>query len=111
MAMHQIEALRLKVDGAIRHGSRLIADLRAISERFPVVLPSLAELTETERQATVLRLCGLDEHTPARLAALVENLADVLAGLTSTDGGEAWLQHRLAMLRAGDGEEDEATAA
>jgi hypothetical protein len=107
--MHQLDALRAEITRAIGHGTDLIADLQAVAERFAVVLPSLAELTEAERWDTVARLCGIEDTTPERLAMLVDNLADVLAGLTTTDAGEAWLQHRLQALDAGDG--DEASAA
>jgi hypothetical protein len=41
----------------------------------------------------------------ARLAELVEGLADVVAGLTATDGGAAWLRHHLDRLAQGDAEE------
>jgi hypothetical protein len=34
--------------------------------------------------------------------ALPLPLADLLAGLTSTDGGRAWLQQHTARLEAGD---------
>jgi hypothetical protein len=111
MAMHQLDALRGQVSAAAKHGTALIADLRAISERFPVLVPSLVELTEAERWRAVARLCAIDEEMPARLRGLVEDLADVLAGLTTTDAGEAWVERRLATLRAGDTEEDDASAA
>jgi hypothetical protein len=104
MAMHQIEALRSEVARAVQRGSHLIADLDAVSARFPVVMPSLGELTETERWATVARLCGVDATVREQLGSLVENLADVLAGLTTTDGGAAWLEHRLASIDASDDE-------
>jgi hypothetical protein len=32
----------------------------------------------------------------------VESLADVIAGLTPTDGGRAWLDHHVARLEAGE---------
>jgi hypothetical protein len=50
----------------------------------------------------VAKLCDLDESAPEQLETLVENLADVLAGLTSTDRGQAWLQHRHAHLAASE---------
>jgi hypothetical protein len=36
------------------------------------------------------------------LRELVEALADVIAGLTPTDGGRAWLEHHRARLEAGE---------
>jgi hypothetical protein len=65
-------------------------------------VPGLATMTAGERKAYVARLCGHDETLPARLRDLVESLADLLAGLTSTDGGKAWLQQHTARLEAGD---------
>jgi hypothetical protein len=102
MAMHQIEGLRAQIASAMKHGTALIADLQAITDRFAVVLPSLGEQTERGRWKTVARLCAIEEKTPEQLEALVENLADVLAGLTTSDGGQAWVQHRQQTLDAGD---------
>jgi hypothetical protein len=50
----------------------------------------------------VARLCEYDETLPVRLHALVEGLADLLAGLTTTDGGKAWLQQHTARLEGGE---------
>jgi hypothetical protein len=104
MAMHQIEALRSEIARTMHRGSHLIADLDAVAARFPVVMPSLGGLTETERWTAVARLCGADPRVREQLGSLVENLADVLAGLTTTDGGAAWLEHRRASLDASDDE-------
>jgi hypothetical protein len=101
------EILRRHVMQAIQHGTDLIADLQTLARAFEVLVPELAEATERERWAEVSRLAGLDTAVPEELAALVETLADVLAGLTSADGGEGWLAHQRARLQAGE----DATAA
>lgn len=39
------------------------------------------------------------ESVRRQIAATIQHaMADVLAGLTTADGGEAWLQHQLARL-------------
>ena len=96
------ETLRRHVLQAIKHGTALIADLKALTEAFEVLLPELADATETQRWGQVARVAALDPAVPDDLAALVEALADVLAGLSSTDGGEAWLEHQRARLDAGE---------
>jgi hypothetical protein len=101
------EILRSHVTRAIQHGTDLIADLQALARAFEVLVPQLAEATERERWAEVSRITGLDSAMPEDLEALIETLADVLAGLTSTDGGEGWLQHQRTRLQSGE----DATAA
>ena len=66
---------------------------------------ALVRLLMMQRQRD--KLAGLDTAVPEELAALVETLADVLAGLTSADGGDGWLAHQRARLQAGE----DATAA
>jgi hypothetical protein len=94
--------LREHVTRAIGHGTELISDLQALAEAFEVLLPELADATQAERWAEVARLSGLDPAMPERVATLIEGLADVVAGLTSADGGAAWLQHQRARLDAGE---------
>jgi hypothetical protein len=101
----RLEPLRARITASIQHGTDLIAELQSLSERFSVLVPSLSELTHAERWAEVARLCTLDENMPDRLETLVENLADVLGGLTTTDGGRAWLDHQRTRLSAGDDSE------
>ena len=107
MTAAQMERLRADITTATRHGTGLIADLNTVAERLAALVPELAECTGPERWPAVARFCNLDETMPDRLATLVESLADVLAGLTPSDGGDAWLEHRRAALAAGD-EDDEA---
>jgi hypothetical protein len=100
-----IEQLRSQVTMTIKRGTDLLGDLAALDDRLGVLLPSLEELPQSEREAFVARLCGYDPDMRARLAELVEGLADVVAGLTATDGGAAWLRHHLDRLAQGDAEE------
>lgn len=96
------DLLRAQVTRAIEHSTDLIADLKALAVAFEALQPQLAQATERERWREVARLTGLEETTPERLEALVEALADVLAGLTSADGGTAWLRRGHARLAAGE---------
>jgi hypothetical protein len=101
----ELEGLRSHVTATVQHATDLLADLESIDEAFQVLLPSLATLTDAEREALVARLCGYDAALPERLGELVEGLADVLAGLTTADRGQAWLQTHLTRLQAGEAEE------
>jgi hypothetical protein len=103
----RLELLRRHAIEATRHGTALIADLQAFAAAFAVLVPELEDTTERERWAEVARITGLDPACTDDLAGLVETLADVLAGLTTTDGGAAWLAHQRARLAAGE----DATAA
>ena len=101
------DALRDQVARTIRRTTDLIADLKALAGGLETLLPEGAGRTESERWREVARLAGLDQTTPERLEALVEALADVLAGLTSADNGGHWLAHQRARLADGE----DATAA
>jgi hypothetical protein len=96
------EELRGHVTRAIRHSTELIADLQALARPFESLVPELSEATESERWLEVARITALDPTLPDQLAAVVEALADVLAGLTSSDGGHGWLEHQRARLDAGE---------
>jgi hypothetical protein len=100
----ELERLRAHVDTTICHATTLLAALTSLDEELQVLLPSLASMTAGERETFVARLCGYDADLPERLRTLVESLADVVAGLTTTDSGRAWLDHHLARLEAGDEE-------
>ena len=104
----QAEALREQATGAIHGATQLIADLKALADGLATLLPDDVERTEAERWREAARLAGIEEPTLERLEALVEALADVVAGLTSADNGAHWRAHRLAQLAAG--EEDPAAA-
>jgi hypothetical protein len=102
MSKNELERLRTHVATTARVATDLLADLKALDERFHLLLPSGARLTDVERAARGALLCGFDTALAARLRELVEALADVLAGLTSSDGGQSWLQHQLGRLEAGE---------
>ena len=104
----QAEALRQQVTRAIRRTTDLIADLKAVADGLETLLPDGPERTQTEGWLEAARVAGLDEHVLERLEALVEALADVLAGLTSDDNGARWLDQQLGRLATGD---EDATAA
>ena len=101
-----VERLRAQVMTAIQRGTDLLADLKALDDGLARLLPSLSKLPESEREQTVARLCGYDPALRERVRALVEGLADVVAGLTTTDDAAAWRRHQLERL--GSGETDEA---
>ena len=103
----QADALREQVTRTIQRTTDLIRNLKALAGGLETLLPEGAGRTESERWREVARLAGLDETTPERLEALVEALADVLAGLTSADNGGHWLAHQRARLADGE----DATAA
>ncbi len=100
----ELERLRAHVDTTVRHATDLLGALTSLDEALKVLLPSLAAMTEAEREVYVARLCGYDEALPERLRVLVESLADVIAGLTTADAGRAWVAHHLARLEAGEDE-------
>ena len=102
------EARRQQVTRTIQRTTELISDLKALADGLGTLLLDGAQRTEAERWREIARLAELDETMPERLEALVEALADVLAGLTSDDNGAHWLEHQRARLAAGD---EDATAA
>jgi len=104
MATHEtdLEQLRTHVTTTIGRTTELLADLKSLDDRLGVLLPELARLPESERETFVARLCGYDAALVDRLGQLVESLADLVAGLTTSDGGEAWLRQHLARLESGE---------
>ena len=98
----RLERLRAHIAQMIQHATDLLADLDGLDDGLQLLMPSLGDLTEAERTGHVATLCGFDEALPERLRQLVESLADVLAGLTTSDGGTAWLERQLARLDTGD---------
>jgi hypothetical protein len=101
----EVDRLRSKVTTTIHHGTNLLAALRSLDEELVLLLPSLQTMPPSEREPFIARLCGYDATLPDRLGELIEGLADVVAGLTTTDGGEVWRRHHLERLAAGEGEE------
>jgi hypothetical protein len=100
-----LERLRIQVTTTIQRGTDLLGDLKTLDAGLALLMPSLSELPASEREQLVARLCGYDAALPERLRELVEGLADVVAGLTTTDGAAAWRRHQLERLGAGEGEE------
>jgi hypothetical protein len=96
------EALREHVARTITRSTDLIADLNALADGLDTLRPDAADRTQTERWREAARLAGLDESTPERLEALVEALADVLAGLTAADNGSHWLAQQGRRLASGE---------
>lgn len=107
MAAHEneVERLRAQVTLTIKRGTELLEDLDTLDERLSVVMPALLEMAESERERVVAQLCGYDPALSERLHELIGGLADLVAGLTTTDGGAAWLRHHLDRLAAGEAEE------
>jgi hypothetical protein len=97
--LRPVDAFRTQLTDTIRHGTTLLADLRALNDGFPTILPSLGELAKSERATQVAVLCGFNPDLPTDLHQLVESLADVLGGLTAADGGEAWLRRQMDTLQ------------
>jgi hypothetical protein len=97
-----VDRLREQVTSSIQHGTELLADLNSLDDWLQTLMPTLARLPESEREAFVARLCGYDASLPDRLRALIEGLADLLAGLTASDGGEAWVRHHVTRVEAGE---------
>lgn len=104
MAIQEADVVRLReqVAASIQHGTVLLADLKSLDDWLQTLMPALARLPESGREAFVARLCGYDPSLPDRLHELIDGLADLLAGLTASDGGEAWVRHRITRVEAGE---------
>lgn len=98
----RLERLRTHVSTTVEHATAVLADLTSLDEMFQTLMPSLADMTNREREELVARICGFDEALGGRLRELVEAMADVLAGLTTADSGQLWLQQHLQRLEAGE---------
>jgi len=100
-----LDRLRTQVTATIKRATDLLADLEAVGDGLAIVLPSLSELPTSEREQLVAKLCGYDAALPERLRELIGGLADLVAGLTTTDGAAAWRRQHLERLTAGEAEE------
>jgi len=97
-----LERLREHVTATIDRGTDLLVDLTSLDDWLQILVPALVRLPESEREAFVARLCGYDPSLPSRIRQLIEGLADLVAGLTATDGAQAWMRHHLTRLEAGE---------
>jgi hypothetical protein len=104
MAIEEAALVRLReqVTATIRRGTDLLANLKSLDEGLQELMPALARLPESEREARVARLCGYDASLADRLRQLIEGLADLVAGLRASDGGESWVRQHVARLEAGE---------
>ena len=102
MKTNDLDRLRDHVQATIQHATDLLSTLTSLDEVLQGHLPALARMTEAERETYVARFCGYDDALAQQLRDLVESLADMIAGLTPTDGGRAWLEHHLGRLEAGE---------
>ena len=98
----RLERIRTRLATTIHRANDLLTDVKALPDSFALLMPSLAQVSDDERATSVARLCGYDEKLPEKLHALVEGLADTLAGLTTADSGRAWLAQQLSTLEWGD---------
>jgi hypothetical protein len=104
MAIQEADLVRLReqVTATIRRGTDLLAHLKSLDDGLQALIPALARLPESERETLVARLCGYDASLRDRVRQLIEGLADLVAGLTASDGGEAWVRQHVARLEAGE---------
>lgn len=104
MAIREADLARLReqLEETVQRGTDLLADLKSLDDWLQGLMPALARLPESEREALVARMCGYDALLPDRLRQLVEGLADLIAGLTASDGGQAWVRHQVTRLEAGE---------
>ena len=104
MAIREADLARLRehVEATVQRGTDLLADLKSLDAWLQGLMPALARLPESEREALVARLCGYDAALPDRLRQLVEGLADLIAGLTASDGAQAWVRQQVGRLEAGE---------
>lgn len=104
MATRESDLVRVRehVTATIRRGTELLADLKSLDDWLQALMPALARLPESEREVLVARLCGYDTALPERLRQLIEGLADLVAGLTASDGGQAWVRQHVARIESGE---------
>jgi hypothetical protein len=104
MATRKADLVRMRehVAATIRRGADLLADVNSLDDWLQALMPGLAKLPESERDAFVARLCGYDAALADRLRELIEGLADLMAGLTASDGGQAWVRQHVTRLEAGE---------
>jgi len=104
MAIPDADLIRLRdqVTATIRRGTDLLSDLKSLDDWLQELTPTLARLSASERETFVARLCGYDASLPEQLRQLIEGLADLVGGLTTTDGAQAWVRQHVARLESGE---------
>src|SRR5262245_4167125 len=104
MATQEADLVRMRehVEAAIQRSTDLLTDLKSLDDWLQALMPGLARFPESEREAFAARLCGYDAALPQRLSELIEGLADLMAGLTASDGGQAWVRQHVTRLEAGE---------
>ena len=104
MAIPDADLVRLRdqVTATIRRGTDLLSDLKSLDDWLQELTPTLARLSESERETFVARLCGYDASLPEQLRQLIEGLADLVGALTTTDGAQAWVRQHVARLESGE---------
>ena len=107
MALREADLIRLReqVTATIRRGTGLLSDLTSLDDWLQALMPALSRLSESEREAFVARLCGFDASLPERLRQLIEGLADLVGGLTTSDGAQRWVRQQVTRLESGDDSE------
>jgi uncharacterized phage infection (PIP) family protein YhgE len=98
MKTKDLDALRTQLINTILHGADLLEDLQTINDNFCTLLPTLGNLSESERATQVAVLCDFNPELSTYLQQLTESLAGVLARLTTADDGEAWLRRQVDIL-------------
>lgn len=104
MALREADLIRLReqVTATIRRGTGLLSDLKSLDDWLQELMPGLSRLSESERETLVARLCGYDASLPEQVRQLIEGLADLVGGLTSSDGAQRWVRQHVTRLESGD---------
>ena len=104
MAIREADLIRLReqVSATIRRGTTLLSDLKSLDDWLQQLMPALSRLSGSEREAFVARLCGYDASLPEQLRQLIEGLADLVGGLTTSDGAQAWVRQHVTRLESGE---------
>src|SRR5262249_46302408 len=107
MAIREADLIRLReqVTATIRHGTGLLSDLKSLDDWLEALMPALSRVSESEREAFVARLCGYDASLPEQLRQLIEGLAALVGGLTTSDGAQRWVRQHVTRLESGDDSE------
>lgn len=89
----------------IRRGTGLLSDLKSLDDGLQQLMPAISRLSESERETFVARLCGYDASLSEQIRQLIEGLADLVGGLTTSDGAQRWVRQHVTRLESGDDSE------